>query len=155
MIDADIDWDRMDKIVHDMHSVRHPNEGYGRSLFEDISDAKSKKTALTYAQAENRLIGFLEAHDVKAGTIYLTGSTIGFDRGFLQVYMPELNNFFHYRSVNVSSLQAVIEMFYPNTALDSKPVERKIHRTIPDCEDSLKKYEWAVQTLKGGALPNG
>lgn len=144
-----IDWDELDAIVNKMHSTKHPQEGFHLSLFEEISNTKNKGTLLTYQQASNRLIGFMEAYGAEAKANYLTGSTISFDRSFLEIYMPELNNFFHYRSVDVSSLQAVIEMFYTEP-VPLKPVDRKIHRAIPDCEDTLRKYEWAIKTLKGG-----
>jgi oligoribonuclease len=149
-----VEWDSIDSYVLNMHSTKHPQEGYPLSLIDELTKTKNNGTALTYGQAANRLIGFMDAHGVVEKEVYLAGSTISFDRGFLQSYMPELDNYFHYRSVDVSSLQAVIEMFYPEKALELKPEDRKIHRVIPDCEDSLRKYQWAVQTLMRGAFRN-
>ena len=147
-----VDWSSVDEKVLNMHNTRHPNDGYPYGLIEDSLKARAAERTLNEEQAANRLIGFLEAHGVVGKETYMMGSTIGFDRGFLDAHVPELNDWFHYRSIDVSSHQATIEMYWPESALENKPSDRKIHRAYPDCVDTLAKYAWAVATMKGGTL---
>ena len=64
----------------------------------------------------------------------MAGSTISFDRSFLARHMPKLNDTFHYRNVDVSTLKNLWKMYdMPELQANEK---KEVHRAVPDCEES-------------------
>lgn len=64
----------------------------------------------------------------------MAGSTVGFDRACLKAQMPVFAELFHYRSIDVSSLKEL------NVRWGFAPEwegGRKLHRSLPDIEDSI------------------
>jgi oligoribonuclease len=151
---ADVNWNYLDKNVVAMHNKRQELYNPKRyvSLVEDIAEHNRVKRLLSYEKAESRIIGWLEAIGVEKKMCALTGSTISFDRGFLATRMPDLDDWFDYHSVDISSIQIAIQMFGDTKDLHElgKPSDRKMHRAIPDCEDSLAKYKWEIELLRKG-----
>ena len=53
-------------------------------------------------------------HVAEAGTAPMCGNSIGVDRRFLDAYLPELDEYLHYRSIDVSSLKELCRRWYPD-----------------------------------------
>ena len=87
------------------------------------------------AEAERLTLEFLMEHCL-AGVPPLCGNTIGQDRRFLRRYMPELHQFFHYRSVDVTSVKEIARRWYPKTPRFSKPSG---HRALDDIRGSIEE----------------
>ncbi len=73
---------------------------------------KVKASTVTEAQAEDTLLAFLAQH-VPAGKSPLCGNTISQDRRFMFAYMPRLEQFFHYRNLDVSTLKELARRWAP------------------------------------------
>ncbi|MEE2650102.1 MAG: oligoribonuclease [Candidatus Thermoplasmatota archaeon] len=88
---------------------------------------------VSMAEAEQRTLEFLHEH-CEPGRLPLCGSSIHHDRRFLRRYMPELNEFFHYRNVDVSSIKEVVRRWHPRS-----PKFRKNsgHRALDDTRGSI------------------
>lgn len=67
----------------------------------------------------------------------LAGSSVHFDRRFLQKYMPEAIKLLGYRNVDVSCMTELAKRWLPKSALADRPPKRDLHRAIPDLEDSI------------------
>ena len=107
------------------------NKGtHGRSGLID----KVKQSTLTEAQAEEQLIAFLSQH-VPAGKIPLCGNSIGQDRRFMVRYMPKLEAFFHYRSVDVSTLKELARRWKPEVVKSFQKKSR--HEALADIHESI------------------
>src|ERR1019366_4433469 len=65
-------------------------------------------------EAELATLNFMKAHIPDARSVPLCGHSIGTDRRFLEEYMPELENFFHYRNVDVSTLKELARRWHPD-----------------------------------------
>jgi oligoribonuclease len=74
----------------------------------------------------------------------LAGSTIGFDRSFLRVHMPEALAICHYRSIDVSSLKLLAKLWGFAPAEKSRPA---MHRALPDLEDSIAELRHYRATM--------
>lgn len=82
----------------------------------------------------------------------LAGSSIWFDRAFLEPYLPCTAMAFHHRHVDVSTLNELAQRFWPQLQ-QRKPVQRELHRALPDIEDSLalgRFYATEIAQLTGG-----
>ena len=92
------------------------------------------------AQTEKMMLDFLKQHvDAKASP--MCGNTICQDRRFLARYMPALENYFHYRNLDVSTIKELARRWCPDTAKGFK--KRSAHSALADiCEsiDELKYY---------------
>ena len=89
------------------------------------------------SEAEAMTIEFLREHCIE-GISPLCGNTIGQDRRFLRRYMPELHDFFHYRSGDVTSINQLVDRWYPDLPRATKPAG---HRALDDIRGSIAELE--------------
>ena len=66
----------------------------------------------------------------------LAGSTVGFDRRWLNHWLPGFEQIPHYRSVDVSTVKILMQLWAPDRLTDA-PVPAKRHRVMPDLDDSI------------------
>jgi len=95
------------------------------------------KTSL--AQAEQKTLAFLRKLCV-AKASPLCGNSIGQDRRFLYKYMPQLNDFFHYRNVDVSTIKELARRWYP--AKLQAPEKTKTHYVLDDIRESIAELKY-------------
>ena len=100
--------------------------------------AKVKASAVTEAQAEDEVLAFLRRY-VGKGQSPLCGNTIGQDRRFLVRYMPRLEAFFHYRSIDVSTLKGLARRWRPEVMQAFK--KRQLHTALADVHESIDELE--------------
>ena len=62
-------------------------------------------SGVTLAEAEDQIIKYLESAGTIAGKSPLAGNSVSVDRSFIARDMPKLNEFLHYRTVDVSSVK--------------------------------------------------
>ena len=78
---------------------------------------------------------------IKTSTVPLCGNSIGTDRRFLDIYLPEIEEFLHYRSVDVSTIKELARRWYPD-ALAAVPRKEGGHRALDDIRESLKELAY-------------
>ena len=104
-----------------------------------LIDAVAQST-ITNDEAEAQTLAFLKEHIAEARSIPLCGNSIGTDRRFLQEYMPTLEEFFHYRNVDVSTLKELARRWYPEV-LDALPEKETTHRALDDIRESIEELQ--------------
>jgi len=88
-------------------------------------------------QAEMETLTFLRKWCVP-GSSPLCGNTIGQDRRFIRKYMPELEEFLHYRVIDISSLKELCARWYK-----AKPPHKKeCHRALDDIRESIEELRF-------------
>jgi len=95
----------------------------------------------TLAEAGAQTLAFLTEHLGEAGVVPLCGNSIGTDRRFLARHLPELEAFFHYRSVDVSSIKELCRRWYPDV-LAGAPGKDSSHRALEDIRDSVAELAY-------------
>jgi len=93
-------------------------------------------STLSVREAEVATLDFLKSHGIESGTTPLAGNSIGTDRRFLARYMPELENFLHYRVVDVSTVKELVKRWYPDVVA-ARPEKDSTHRALDDIRDSI------------------
>lgn len=86
------------------------------------------------AEAEHRTLEFLASH-VPPRTSPMCGNTICQDRRFLYRYMPELERYFHYRHLDVSTLKELARRWVPEVAASF--TKESAHLALEDIHDSI------------------
>jgi oligoribonuclease len=74
-----------------------------------------RASSVRSADAERQTLAFLQ-HHVRAGSSPMCGNSICQDRRFLARHMPELERFFHYRNLDVSTLKELARRWLPKIA---------------------------------------
>ena len=118
----------MDDFVTNMHTTS--------GLLDQI-----KASTVTLQEATEQTLAFLQEHIPEARTVPLCGNSIGTDRRFLAIYMPEIEEFLHYRSVDVSTIKELARRWYPD-AFAAVPRKDGGHRALDDIRESLKELEY-------------
>src|SRR5688500_3276231 len=89
----------MPEIVREMHTAS--------GLLDELAGGT------TLAQAEEQVLEYVRKHVPERGKAPLCGNSVGTDRGFLFRDMPTLENWMHYRIVDVSSVKELARRWYP------------------------------------------
>jgi len=108
--------------------------------------AAIEASTVSLAEAAAQTLDFLRAHIPVAGTVPLCGNSIATDRGFLRAHVPEVDGFFHYRSVDVSTVKELCRRWYPQ-ALAAAPAKGEAHRALADIRESIAELEYYRATI--------
>jgi oligoribonuclease len=103
-------------------------------------------STVTARDAELATLEFMKANIPEARSVPLCGNSIGTDRRFLEEYMPELENFFHYRNVDVSTIKELARRWHPDV-LDAQPDKATTHRALDDIRESITELVHYRSTL--------
>ena len=98
-----------------------------------------KKSTIKESDAEKATIEFLEQH-VPSNKSPMCGNSICQDRRFLARLMPQLENYFHYRNLDVSSLKELAQRWYPNIAKGFNKESK--HLALDDIRDSIEELKY-------------
>jgi oligoribonuclease len=121
----------MEPVVRDMHTRS--------GLLAAI-----ESSTLTLAEAGRQTLHFIKTHVPAKGTVPLCGNSIGTDRRFLAAYLPDIENWLHYRSVDVSTVKELCRRWYP-AVLASAPDKQTAHRALDDVRESVAELAFYRQ----------
>lgn len=101
--------------------------------------ARVKASTLSEAEAEQQLLAFLQEHIAK-GVSPMCGNSIGQDRRFMARWMPELERYFHYRNLDVSTLKELCKRWRPDIA--KGVVKKGKHEALADILESIEELRY-------------
>lgn len=119
--------DNMNEFVRDMHT--------SSGLLEEIPNGVS------LADAEFQVLEYIQRFVPDASTAPLAGNTIGTDRAFLAKYMPRIDSYLHYRSVDVSSIKELSRRWFPRVYFQA-PAKNGGHRALADILESIRELDY-------------
>ncbi|MBS1839190.1 MAG: oligoribonuclease [Actinobacteria bacterium] len=95
-----------------------------------------RASTVTLEDAGAATLAFIEEHVPEPRTVPLCGNSIGMDRRFLAVHLPEIEEHLHYRSIDVSTIKELARRWYPGT-LDGLSKKSSAHRAMDDIKESV------------------
>jgi oligoribonuclease len=125
--------DTMVPVVRDMHS--------SSGLTEAV-----RTSTTTLGEAEKLVLDYVRSHVPEPKTAPLCGNSIATDRGFLARDMPTLDEFLHYRMVDVSSIKELAKRWYPKV-YQSQPEKGLRHRALDDIRESITELAYYRATV--------
>jgi len=131
--------DAMDAVVVKMHG----DSGLSKEV---------EASTLSVEQAGTAVLEFLRQHIPAAGTVPLCGNSIATDRRFLVKYLPEVDAWFHYRSVDVSTVKELCRRWYPQ-AYKAAPTKAGGHRAMDDIRESVAELAYYRTAIFQPATP--
>jgi oligoribonuclease len=105
---------------------------------------KVRSSILTEEAAEERMIAFLQDH-VPPGISPMCGNSICQDRRFLARCMPQLEEYFHYRNLDVSTLKELAKRWKPDILAGLEKLGK--HEALADIYDSIAEMKYYRQTF--------
>ena len=120
--------DDLDPFVEEMHTKS--------GLLDAI-----KASTLSLEDAGRQTLEFIKAHVPAPRTVPLCGNSIGMDRRFLAVYLPEIEEWLHYRSVDVSSVKELARRWHPEV-IAKRPFKTGQHRALDDIRESVTELQY-------------
>jgi len=118
----------MDDVVREMHTK------------SDLLDAIAS-SEITLDEAGERTLALIKSHVPDAHTVPLCGNSIGTDRRFLAAYLPAIEEYLHYRSVDVSTIKELVRRWYPGV-LAKAPDKAGAHRALEDILESIAELRY-------------
>jgi oligoribonuclease len=100
-----------------------------------------EESTLSLADAGRQTLEFIKTHVPEKGTVPLCGNSIGTDRRFLDAQLPDIENWLHYRSVDVSTIKELCRRWYPGV-LAQAPPKGTTHRALEDIRESLAELAY-------------
>ena len=119
--------EQMGDFVRSMHT--------SSGLLDQLEDG------LTLADAEEQVLAYVREHCPEGSRPPLAGNTVATDRAFLARDMPALEQFLHYRIVDVSSIKELSRRWYPR-AYFAAPSKQGNHRALADIRESIEELRY-------------
>ncbi len=124
--------DNMVEVVAQMHKRS--------GLIEEV-----RASTVDLATAEKMVLDYIRGHVKSAKTAPLAGNSIATDRGFIARDMPALDDFLHYRMIDVSSIKELCRRWYPRIYY-GQPEKGLAHRALADIRESIKELKYYRRT---------
>jgi oligoribonuclease len=105
-----------------------------------------RASTLSVADAEQQVLEYVRQHVPETRKAPLCGNSIATDRGFLARDMRELDDYLHYRMVDVSSIKELAKRWYPR-AYYASPQKRGGHRALADILESVEELRYYRQAI--------
>ena len=100
---------------------------------------KVRASTLNEEQAQAQMVEFLSQY-VPAGKSPLCGNTVSQDRRFMYRYMPELETYFHYRTIDVSTIKELARRWQPS--LLKGFAKHSKHEALADIHESIEELRY-------------
>ena len=124
--------DQMVEFVRNMHVTS--------GLIEELDGG----TTLDDAQAQ--VLAYVKEYCPEGSRPPLAGNTVATDRAFLARDMPQLEDYLHYRIVDVSSIKELSRRWFPR-AYYSAPSKGGNHRALADIRESIEELRYYRETV--------
>ena len=108
--------------------------------------AAIESSTLSLADAGAETLAFIKQHVPEPRTVPLAGNSIGMDRRFLAAHLPEIEQYLHYRSVDVSTIKELCRRWYPDV-LGKAPEKAGGHRALDDIRESVAELQYYRSTV--------
>jgi oligoribonuclease len=123
----------MDPVVNEMHT---------RSGLLDAI----RTSDISLADAGAATLAFIRTNAPEPRSVPLCGNSIGTDRRFLAAYLPEIEDYLHYRSIDVSAVKELVRRWYPKLA-QARPQKVGLHRALDDIKESIEELRYYRQRV--------
>ena len=111
-----------------------------------------RESTLGLEEAGQQTLDFIRQHIPEPRTVPLCGNSIGTDRRFLAVHLPEIEEYLHYRSVDVSTIKELGRRWAP-ALVRGAPMKTGSHRALDDIRESIAELQYYREHLFNGQGP--
>lgn len=125
-------WANMNDFVRNMHTES--------GLVNEIDNG------LSLEDAQKIILEYIQRFVPNAKEAPLAGNTIGTDRMFINRYLPQVDEYLHYRNIDVSSIKELTRRWYPRVYFQL-PKKAGGHRALADIRESIQELRYYRETV--------
>lgn len=118
---------QMDEFVRNMHTTS--------GLIDELA------SGITVAEAEQQALDYIHQYVKEPRKAPMAGNSIATDRGFIARDMHALDDFLHYRMIDVSSVKELARRWYPRAYFQA-PAKQGGHRALADITESISELAY-------------
>ena len=133
--------DGIDVVIHATDGQLEGMNDFVREMHTNSGLITEIPNGISMADAEAKIIAYLESASTVAGKSPLAGNSVGVDRSFIDRDMPALSKYLHYRTIDVSSIKELARRWYPK-AYFGAPAKTGNHRALGDIQDSIAELAY-------------
>jgi oligoribonuclease len=139
--------DGLDLVVHQPEEVLAGMDDFVRKMHTRSGLlTEIERSTLTLDEAGKRAVEYITRFVPEAGAAPMCGNSIGVDRRFLDRYLPDLDRYLHYRSIDVSSIKELCRRWYP-AVYQKRPGKAESHRALDDIRESVAELRYYRDTI--------
>ena len=133
--------------------VIHTDEAALSSMIDVVAQMHTRSglieevraSTIDLAAAEELVLDYIRTHVKAAKTAPLAGNSIATDRGFIARDMAKLDDYLHYRMIDVSSIKELCRRWYPRIYF-GQPEKGLAHRALADIHESIRELKYYRRT---------
>ena len=133
--------------------VIHADDAALSSMIPVVTDMHTRSgligevqaSTIDVAAAQEQVLDYIHTHVKHAKTAPLAGNSIATDRGFIARDMPKLDDYLHYRMIDVSSIKELCRRWYPRIYF-GQPEKGLAHRALADIHESIRELQYYRRT---------
>ena len=140
--------------------VIHATEGQLAAMNDFVREMHTASGLITeipngiqMSDAEEQILTYLRSAGTEPGKSPLAGNSVSVDRSFIARDMLKLNEYLHYRTIDVSSIKELTRRWYPKSYF-AAPAKTGNHRALGDIHDSIAELAYYRQTVFTGPAGN-
>jgi len=127
-------------VIHQPDEVLDAMDDWNRSHHAASGlTERVRRSRVTESEAEDQTLSFVSRYVTQARSAPLAGNSIHQDRRFLERYMPRLNDYLHYRNIDVSTVKELARRWYPELTSYQK---QNNHRALDDIRESIAELRY-------------
>lgn len=123
--------DRALQNMNDFVTAMHTSSG----LITELADG------VELNEAQRQILAYIQRFVALPRTAVVGGNSIGTDRMFIHKYLPLVDEFVHYRSIDVSSIKELARRWFPRAYFQS-PEKNGGHRALADIRESIRELDY-------------
>ena len=126
----------VDVVIHATEGQLNAMNDFVRNMHTASGLITEIPSGISVAAAEEKILEYLQASGTEAGKSPLAGNSVSVDRNFIARDMPKLNEYLHYRTIDVSSVKELARRWNAKVYFNS-PAKTGNHRALGDIQDSI------------------
>ena len=136
----------VDVVIHATQGQLDAMNDYVKNMHTASGLITEIPSGISVSAAEEKILEYLQASGTEPGKSPLAGNSVSVDRNFIARDMPKLNEYLHYRTIDVSSIKELARRWHPKTYFAS-PAKTGNHRALGDIQDSIAELAYYRQSL--------
>ena len=145
--------DGIDVIVHQPPEALAEMDDFVRKMHtKSALIGEIEASTVSLADAGGLALDYIRGHVPDAGVAPMCGNSIGVDRRFLDQYLPDLDRYLHYRSIDVSSFKELCRRWYP-AVYKKRPHKAETHRALADVRESIAEMRFSREHMLVAPAP--
>ena len=131
----------VDVVIHETQGQLDAMNDFVKNMHTASGLITQIPSGISVSAAEEKILEYLQASGTEPGKSPLAGNSVSVDRNFIARDMPKLNEYLHYRTIDVSSIKELARRWQPKTYFASH-AKTGNHRALGDIQDSIAELAY-------------